>query len=104
MLNYVIPLVFAVWPPIVYELLRRRLAEIIPLNKLLGIDITSIGDGVAEARLPFRAEVTNHIGSVHAAAIFGVAEAASGGAMSGAFARDVLSIRPAAANANVTFS
>src|SRR3954471_2321195 len=90
MLKYVIPLVFAVRPSTVYNLLRRRLGEIIPLNKLLGIEITSIGDGVAEARLPFRTEVTNHIGSMHATAIFGLAEAASGGAMSGAFAPVIL--------------
>jgi uncharacterized protein (TIGR00369 family) len=88
----------------VYEIIRRRLAEIIPLNKLLGIEIVSIGDGVAEARLPFRAEVTNHIESVHATAIFGLAEAASGYAMSGAFAPVILQIRPVAASAQVKFS
>ena len=82
MLKYALPLVFVVRPSIVYEMLRRRIAEIIPLNKLLGIEIISIGDGVAETRLPFRSEVTNHIGSMHASAIFGVAEAASGCAMS----------------------
>ena len=104
MLKYVIPLVFAVRPSTVYDLLRRRLGEIIPLDKLLGIEITSIGDGVAEARLPFRTEVTNHIGTMHATAIFGLAEAASGGAMSGAFAPVILGIRPVAASAHVTFS
>jgi uncharacterized protein (TIGR00369 family) len=87
----------------VYNLLRQRLGEIIPLNKLVGIEIVSIGDGVAEARVAFRKEVTNHIGSLHATAIFGVAEAASGGAMSGAFAPVVLQIRPVAASATVKF-
>ena len=104
MLKYALPLVFVVRPSIVYEMLRRRIAEIIPLNKLLGIEIISIGDGVAETRLPFRSEVTNHIGSMHASAIFGVAEAASGCAMSGAFAPVALSIRPVAASAQVHFS
>jgi uncharacterized protein (TIGR00369 family) len=88
----------------VYDIIRRRLGEIIPLNKLLGIEIISIGDGVAEARLAFRPELTNHIGSVHATAIFGLAEAASGYAMSGAFAPVILKIRPVAANANVSFT
>lgn len=86
-----------------YEILRRRLTEIIPLNKLLGIEIISIADGLAEARLPFRSEITNHIGSAHATAIFGLAEAASGGAMSGAFAPVIMNIRPVAASANVCF-
>ncbi len=87
-----------------YDLLRRRLKDIIPLNQLLGIQIVSIGDGVAEARLPFRTEVTNHIGSMHATAIFGLAEAASGCAVSGAFAPVIMKVRPVAANASVTFS
>jgi len=103
MLRYVLPLVFLVRPSIVYDLLRQRLGDIVPLNKLLGIEILLIGDGVAEARIPFRPEVTNHIGSLHGTAIFGVAEAASGGAMTGAFAPIVLQIRPVAASAQVTF-
>jgi uncharacterized protein (TIGR00369 family) len=104
MLKYVLPLAYAVRPSTVYDIIRRRLAEIIPLNKVLGIEIVSLGDGVAEARLPFRAEVTNHIDSVHATAIFGLAEAASGYAMSGAFAPLILQIRPVAVSAHVTFS
>jgi uncharacterized protein (TIGR00369 family) len=104
MLKYELPLVFAVGPWIVYEMIRRRMGEIIPLNKLVGIEVVSIGDGVAEARLAFRREVTNHIGSVHATAIFGLAEAASGGAMSGAFAPVLMNVRAVAASANVTFT
>jgi uncharacterized protein (TIGR00369 family) len=104
MLKYVLPLIFIVRPSTVYDLLRRRLGEIIPLNRLLGIEIVSIGDGVAEARLPFRTELTNHIGSVHATAIFGLAEAASGGAMSGALAPVIMNVRPVAASAKVTFT
>lgn len=88
----------------VYGMIKSRLSDIIPLNHLLGIEIVSIGDGVAETRLPFRQEITNHIGTVHATAIFGLAEAASGGAMSGAFAPVATSIRPVAASATVEFS
>ena len=97
MLKHVLPLAYFVRPSAVYEILRRRLGKIIPLNQVLGIEIVSIGDGVAQARLPFRSEVTNHIGSVHATAIFGLAEAASGAALAGAFAPVVMSIRPVAA-------
>jgi uncharacterized protein (TIGR00369 family) len=104
MLRYVLPLIFVVRPALVYDLLRKRLGEIIPLNKLIGVEIDSIGDGVAQAHIPFRPDLANHIGSLHATAIFGVAEAASGAAMSGAFAPIVLQIRPVAASATVTFS
>lgn len=103
MLSYALRFVFALGPPIVYELLRRRLSEIIPLNTLIGVEIVSIGDGTAMAKLPFRAEVTNHLGTTHATAIFGLAEAASGCAMSGAFAPEVLNIRPVAASASIKF-
>ncbi|HEU0083894.1 MAG TPA: DUF4442 domain-containing protein [Bradyrhizobium sp.] len=103
MLKYALPLLYTVKPSVVFGMLRRRLGEIIPLNKLLGIEIVSIGEGTAEARLPFRPEVTNHIGSVHATAIFGLAEAASGGAMSGAFAPVMLSVRAVAGSAVVRF-
>jgi uncharacterized protein (TIGR00369 family) len=104
MLKYALPVAFAVRPSMVYGMIKSRLSEMVPLNTLLGIEIVSVGDGVAETRLPFRPEVTNHIGSVHATAIFGLAEAASGGAMSGAFAPVALSIRPVAAGATIAFS
>jgi len=103
MLKHVLPLAYSVRPSAVYDLLRRRFGKMIPLNRVLRIEIVSIGDGVAQARLPFRREVTNHLGSVHATAIFGLAEAASGAAMAGAFAPVILSIRPVAATANVSF-
>jgi uncharacterized protein (TIGR00369 family) len=103
MLKHVLPILYAVSPPLVYGMARRRLADQIPLNDLLGIEILSVGDGVGEARLPFRPEVTNHIGSLHATAIFGVAEAASGCAMTGAFAPVILDVRPVAASAEVQF-
>ena len=103
MLKYVVPVIYAVRPQMVYDLIRKRMNEVIPLNKLIGVEIVSVGDGVAEARVAFRPEVTNHIGSAHAALIFGVAEAASGGAMSGAFASSIASIRPVAASAQIKF-
>jgi acyl-coenzyme A thioesterase PaaI-like protein len=87
----------------VYELIRRRMDDIIPLNKLVGIEILSIGDGVAEACVALRPDLTNHIGSAHATLIFGVAEAASGAAMSGALAPSVADIRPVAAQAQIAF-
>ena len=104
MLSFMLSTAFTVRPSIVYGVLRWRISEIVPLNKLLGIEIISVGDGVAEARVPFRPDVTNHIGTMHATAIFGVAEAASGGAMSGALAPVVAQVRPVAAAAHVHFT
>jgi uncharacterized protein (TIGR00369 family) len=86
-----------------YEPIRQRIDTIIPLNRLLGIEIVSIGDGVAQARLPFRTEVTNHLGFVHATATFGIAEAASGCAVAGMLAAQITKIRPVASAGSVHF-
>jgi uncharacterized protein (TIGR00369 family) len=103
MLKYAVQVAFAIRPSLVYGMIKSQLSRIIPLNTHLGIEIVSVGDGVGEARLPFRQEITNHIGTVHATAIFGLAEAASGCAMAGAFAEIAMSIRPVAAAASVEF-
>ena len=86
-----------------HETIRERLGGAIPLNALLGLVITSIGDGTAEVRLPFRREVTNHVGGVHATAIFGVAEAASGCAVAGLFAAQATSIHSVASGGQIRF-
>jgi uncharacterized protein (TIGR00369 family) len=87
----------------VYDMIRRRMSDILPFNTFVGVEIVSLADGVAEARLPFRTEVTNHIGTMHAAALFTVAEAASGAAVSGAFAPVIVSVKPVAAKATIEY-
>jgi uncharacterized protein (TIGR00369 family) len=86
-----------------YEVIRSRMGSSIPLNRLLGIEVAVIGDGAATARLPFHPEVTNHIGSVHATAIYGLAEAASGAAIAGAFADDIDKLRAVATGSTIRF-
>lgn len=62
-----------------------------------------IGDGTASATLEQREEVSNHIASMHAGAMFTLGEAASGAAMAGALAPVILSMRPVAALASIAF-
>ena len=50
-----------------------------------------------------RPEVSNHIGTVHAGAMFTLAEAASGAALAGTFADNLLSLRPVAAEASIRY-
>ena len=59
--------------------------------------------GRAVARLPFRPEGLNHIGTQHAGALFALGEAASGAAMAGVFAPMLLEIRPVAAEAAIRY-
>lgn len=103
MLKFVLPVMYAVSPPLVYGIIRKRMDHVIPLNQHLGIEIVSMGDGVAEAKVVLRQQLENHIGTAHATLMFGVAEAASGAAMAGALAPAMLTIRPVAAEAQIKF-
>lgn len=103
MLKYILPAIYAVRPKTVFQMIQKRMGMVIPLNQLLGIEVVSIGSGTAEARATFRPEVTNHIHTAHATLIFGVAEAASGAAMSGAIAPQMAAVKPVAAGAEVKF-
>ena len=60
-----------------YEEIKDRLATLIPFNSHIGIEIVVIGDGTAQACLPKLRNNTNHLGLIHAAATFGVGEAAA---------------------------
>lgn len=50
--------------------------------------------GLGRARIPDAPELTNHVQSVHAGALFTLAETASGAAMVGAFADILGQVRP----------
>ncbi len=86
-----------------YDAIRERIDSMIPLNRTLGIEIAAVEDGRAVARLPFRPEVTNHLRLVHATAIFGVAEAASGCAIAGLFSAEATRLRSVTSAGSVNF-
>ena len=86
-----------------YELIRMQFAKSVPFATHVGIELEVIEKGRAVARLPWRPEGLNHIGTQHAGALFALGEAASGAAMAGAFAPILLEIRPVAAEATIRF-
>ena len=96
-------ILFMVAPSMTYDLIRKQLSKTVPFAKHSGVEIELIDKGRAVARLPFRPEGLNHIGTQHAGALFTVGEAASGAAMAGAFAPILLEIRPVAAVAAIRF-
>lgn len=87
-----------------FEMIRAQLAKAVPFAAHTGVELLEIGAGRAVARLVQRPEVGNHIGTLHAGALFTLGETASGGAMSGAFADRILSVRPVAAGARITYA
>jgi uncharacterized protein (TIGR00369 family) len=79
------------------------MAEAVPFAKYLGIELLEVGDGFASAPLVQRPDLSNHIGTMHAGALFTLAETASGAAMAGAFVDMIGGLRPVAAEAQISY-
>lgn len=86
-----------------YETIKAQMAQAVPFAQTTGIALLEVGPGTAVAMLPLRTEVSNHIGSLHAGALFTLGETASGAAMSGAFAAQLMTIRPIATGASISY-
>ena len=86
-----------------YDMIKTHLDASVPFARHVGVTLLEIGDGTASASLDQREDVSNHIASMHAGAIFTLAEAASGAALAGALAPVILEMRPVAANAQIAF-
>jgi uncharacterized protein (TIGR00369 family) len=86
-----------------FEAIAEGMTQAVPFAGHLGLDITSVGEGEAVVRLPDRPELTNHVGSQHAGALFTVAETASGAAFVGAFAERLGEVTPLARQAEIAY-
>jgi acyl-coenzyme A thioesterase PaaI-like protein len=86
-----------------YDMIRSQMGQNVPFARHAGVEIDMIDKGRASARLPFRPEGLNHIGTQHAAALFALGETASGAAMAGTFAPMLLEVRPVAAEASIRY-
>jgi acyl-coenzyme A thioesterase PaaI-like protein len=69
-----------------FEAIRAIMLGAIPFNQLLGVRIVAVADEEVTLLLPDAPEHLNHVGTVHAAAQFGLGEAASGTMLLTAFA------------------
>jgi uncharacterized protein (TIGR00369 family) len=76
-----------------YEQIRRTVDAIVPFTNLVGVRITELGNASAVAEVPARDDMLNHLGTVHAGALFLAAEVACAGAFSGAVAPRILQVR-----------
>lgn len=86
-----------------FELIAQGMNEAVPFVKHLGLEVLEISLGEATVRLPERAELTNHVGSQHAGALFTLAETASGAAFVGAFAERLGDVTPLARAAEISY-
>ncbi len=86
-----------------FDAIAKGMTQAVPFAGYLGLEITSVGEGEAVVVLPERTELTNHVGSQHAGALFTVAETASGAAFVGAFAERLGEVTPLARNAEISY-
>ena len=86
-----------------FDAIAQGMSQAVPFAGFLGLEITSVAAGEAVAVLPERTELTNHVGSQHAGALFTVAEAASGAAFVGAFAERMGDVTPLARGAEISY-
>jgi uncharacterized protein (TIGR00369 family) len=86
-----------------FEAIAHGMTQAVPFAGYLGLEITSVSEGEAVVRLPERPELTNHVGSQHAGALFTVAETASGAAFVGAFAERMGDVTPLARKAEISY-
>jgi uncharacterized protein (TIGR00369 family) len=86
-----------------FDVIAKGMSQAVPFAGHLGLEIAGIAEGEATVVLPERSELTNHVGSQHAGALFTAAEAASGAAFVGAFAERLGEVTPLARSAEISY-
>lgn len=90
--------------PSLLRLVRDGMGDSVPFARHTGVVLDEVDDGRAIASLPASSEILNHVATVHAGALFTLAETASGAAMAGAFAPSLFDIRPVVSAATIEYS
>jgi uncharacterized protein (TIGR00369 family) len=86
-----------------FEAIAAGMNQAVPFAGFVGLEISSIAEGEATVVLPERSELTNHVGSQHAGALFTLAENASGAAFIGAFLERLGEVTPLAKSAEIAY-
>ena len=86
-----------------FDAIAQGMTQAVPFAGYLGLKITRVAEGEALVVLPEGHELTNHVGSQHAGALFTVAETASGAAFVGAFAERMGDVTPLARSAEISY-
>jgi acyl-coenzyme A thioesterase PaaI-like protein len=86
-----------------FDIIKAQMTRNVPFAATAGVEIDRLDHGTATAALVQRPDLSNHVGSVHAGALFTLGETASGAAMSGAFASQIMTIRPIATGATIAY-
>jgi uncharacterized protein (TIGR00369 family) len=87
-----------------YAALPDLFAAAVPFATFLGITFDEVGPGRAVLGLKDDPAKHNHIGTLHAGALFSLAETASGLAVTAAIVDRLADVRPLAAKAEITYA
>ncbi len=86
------------------EMIRRTITERVPFARELDVRIEQVEANRAVASMPFAVERTNHVGTVHAAAQFGLGETVAGALAFATFADlQQAGYAPVVATASITY-
>jgi acyl-coenzyme A thioesterase PaaI-like protein len=87
------------------ETLSAGMLGAVPFARTLGVEFTAVADGggTVTVRLPDAERLHNHVGGPHAAAMFGLAETASGAVVMAVFADQLDRAVPLAVRADIAY-
>lgn len=86
-----------------FDVIRRQIDRSVPFAGVLGVQVDALDGQMAEAHLPADGRLANHVGTVHAGALFSLCESASGAALAGAMAGDIARTRMVVRGAEVEY-
>lgn len=86
-----------------YDALPGLFAAAVPFASFLGIEYDAVGPDRVVLRLADDPAKHNHVGTLHAGALFSLAESASGLVMTAAFADVLADVTPLAARAEIAY-
>lgn len=86
-----------------FDVIRRQIGRSVPFAGTLGVQVDALDGQMAEARLPADGRLSNHAGTVHAGALFTLCESASGAALAGAMAEEIVRTRMVVLGADIAY-
>ena len=85
------------------DIIKAQMGSSVPFAAHTGVELLELSPTCGVARLIQSQNVSNHVQTIHAGALFTVAEAASGAAMAGALAEHITAIRPVVSDARISY-
>lgn len=86
-----------------FHVIRLQLSRTVPFARLLGLAVDRLDERGASTRLPEGPPLLNHVGTLHAGALFTACEAASGAALAGALLPLIMQTRFVVRDARISY-